>query len=122
MDNSEKTPAVPEKDYYDPGFHGTEQYHRHPIGGVLFTDSVNFFCEEFQAWWTLDVVGSYQERLKPFDFLVVTFDVDGSEAVFTVKEDDGIPPLITQEIEFTDLKVSIKLFYENGILLFPSDH
>lgn len=108
--------------YYDPGFHGTDQYHRYPIGGVLYTDSVGFFCEKFEAWWTLDVVGSYMDQMKPYDFLVLTFDVDGNKATFTVKEDDGIPPIITQKIEFTDLTVSIQLFLENGILLFPSDH
>jgi hypothetical protein len=108
--------------YYDPGFYGTNEYHRHPIGGVLYTDSVEFFCEKHEAWWALDVVGSYYDRMKSFDFLVLTFDVEGNGASFNVRQDDDLPPIINQEIEYTDLTVSIKLFLENGILLFPSDH
>jgi len=122
MGNVENGPARPRKDYYDPNFHGTDQYHQYPIGGVLYTDSVGFFCEKYKAWWTLDVVGSYYEQMKTFDFLVLTFDVEGRKATFTASEDVGLPAIINQEIEYTDLTVSIKLFLENGILLFPSDH
>jgi len=122
MDNVEKGPSGPKKVYFDPNFHGTVQYHRYPIGGVLYTDSVGFFCERYAAWWTLAVVGSYYERMTAHEFLVITFDASGSRASLTVNEDDRTPPITTQEIEFTDLTVSTKLFLENGILLFPSDH
>lgn len=62
MDNFENGLSGPKKDYYDPDFHGTDQYDRYPIGGVLYTDSVGFFWEKYKAWWTLDVVGSYYDR------------------------------------------------------------
>jgi hypothetical protein len=70
----------------------------------------------------MDMIGSYASRFKKYDFLVLTFDVDGNEATFTAKEDDGIAPIVVQEIEYTDLPVSIKLYWESGIVLFPSDH
>jgi hypothetical protein len=109
-------------DYYDPMFRGTDQYHRHPIGNFLFTDSVKYFCDSKEAWWTLDVVGSYMDKLKGFSFLVLAFDVEDSRAVFTAREDSGTPAIVKQKIEYTDLSVSVKLFFEDGVLLFPSDH
>lgn len=109
-------------DYYDPMFCGTENHWKHPLWDLVYVDSVRSFCQEKEAWWTMDVIGSYIDRFKKHDFLVFTFDVNGNEATFTAKEDDGITPIVVQEIEYTDLPVSIKLYWESGIVLFPSDH
>ena len=109
-------------DYYDPMFFGTDTWWKHPLWDVIYTDSVKHFAEEYQAWWTVDVVGSYMPQFKKYDFLVLTFDVDNGSCVFTAKEDSDRKPIVTQDIPYTDLTVSIKLFYENGVLLFPSDH
>ena len=110
------------ENYYDPQFMGTEQYYRHPIGAFLYTDSIKHFCEKKEAWWTLDLIGSYVPILKKYDFLVLTFDVTGNTAVFHAKEDTDQPDIVTQEIEYTDLPESVKLYWENGVALFPSDH
>lgn len=109
-------------DYYDPGFNGTDGYWRYPIGDFLYTDSVQYFCIEHKAYWILDVIASYQKQMKGYPFLVLYFDVEDDKCLFYVKEDSDLPDIIKQKIEYTDLKVSIKLFWEGGVCLFPSDH
>jgi hypothetical protein len=108
--------------YYDPGFYGTERYYRYPIGNYLFTDSVKYFCEEHEAFWTLDVIGSYMDEMRRHPFLLITFDVKDGKCDFYVQEDTGTKKLIKQHIAFTDLGISVRLYLENGVLLFPSDH
>ena len=104
--------------YYDPRFCGTDHYYKHPLG-FMFTDSVLYFCEHQKAFWTLDVIGSYNFTQ---DFLVLTFDVVNDTATFTAKEDSDRQPVVTQFIPYTDLRLSIQLYWEGGVVLFPSDH
>jgi hypothetical protein len=105
-------------EYYDPRFYGTTYWWKHPHG-FLIVDSVKHFCEERRAWWTLDVIGSYRYD---HPFLVIQFDVADGSCLYTAREDSGLPPISTQHIPYTDLDVSIQLYWESGVLLFPSDH
>jgi hypothetical protein len=109
-----------EIEYYDPDYYGTGTYWEHP-SGLLYTDSVYDFAEQYGAYWAIDVVASYLPKLKGYDFLVVFFDVADNHCLFYVREDTNLPDIVRQEIEFTDMKVSIKLFLIDGILMFPSD-
>lgn len=108
-------------DYFDPCYHGTDTYWKHPYG-LLYTDSVRDFCHDKKAYWTLDVVASYLPQLKGDDFLVVCFDVEENRCSFYIKEDTGMPDIVRQEIEYTDMPVSIKLYLADGVLMFPSDY
>jgi hypothetical protein len=100
--------------------HGTDHYHRYPIGNLLLTDSIIMFCEDHKAWWVMDVIGSYAPYEQPF--LVMTMDVEDEKATFTVREDSDRPIIIEQHIDYTDLDVSIRLFFTDGVLMFPSDY
>jgi hypothetical protein len=107
--------------YFDPQFFGTETWWKNPYG-FLYTDSIKDFCEKHKAYWILDVVGSYMSRFKDFNFLVICFDVQDSQCTFYAKEDSGLPNIVEQFIEYTGLIKSIKLYLEEGVLMFPSDH
>jgi hypothetical protein len=109
-------------DYFDPGFYGTDSWWRHPLYGFIYVDSVKYFCEKYSAYWVLDVIGSYKSILDKYSFLSLHFDVQENKCHFYVQEDTGLPKLIEQQIEFTDLEVSVQLFWEGGTVLFPSDH
>lgn len=109
-----------DKEYFDPQYFGTDTWWKHPYG-FLYTDSVKDFCEKHQAYWTMDVVGSYMPKLKDFSFLVICFDVKNRQCHFYAKEDTGLPNVVEQFI-VTDLDVSIKLYLEDKTLMFPSDH
>lgn len=110
-----------ERVYYDPCYHGTETYWRHPFG-LLYTDSVRDFAETYQAYWSLDVVASYLPEIKQYEFLVIYFDVKDETCSFYCREDSDTPNVIEQYIEYTDLKVSVKLYLVDKILMFPSDY
>jgi len=109
-------------DYFDPDFSGTDNYWKYPLGNFVYTDSVQHFCLEHGAFWILDVVGSWANKFKGYSFLVIYFDVENSKCHFYVREDSDTPDIIKQFISFTDLDVSIKLYFINGVLLFPSDY
>jgi len=110
-------------EYYDPCFYGTEQYWKMPYFGEFgYTDSVKHFCTEYEAYWTLDVIASYYKELKKYAFLVITFDVADSKCVFNAREDTGRKAVCMQKIEYTDLKISVKLYLTNSVLMFPSDY
>jgi hypothetical protein len=108
-------------EYYDPCFCGTETYWKHPHG-LLYTDSVRDFAEKYCAYWALDIVASYLPEISEYDFLIIYFDVADDRCSFYVKEDTGLPDIVRQAIEYTDLTVSIKLYLIDGILMFPSDN
>lgn len=108
------------KEYFDPQYFGTETWWKHPYG-FLYTDSVKDFCEKHKAYWTMDVVGSYMPILKEYPFLIICFDVKNGQCHFYAKEDTGLPNVVEQFIA-TDLDISIKLYLEDKVLMFPSDH
>lgn len=110
-----------EIEYYDPNFGGTNQYHN-TIYGIKTTDSVIHFMNDKEAFWTLDVIGSYRKKYMNLNFVVFTFDVDvkKSECLFKILDDDKV--IAKQRIPFTDLDVSVKMFLDNGILMFPNDY
>jgi len=116
------------RQYYDPGFNGTEEYHRVSIfpGAPVVTDSVIHFCEEKKAFWLMDVIASYSGKYNP-EFSVAFFDLDGKDGgLFHIHDDydsddpDAFPATVSQEIEYTDLDVNVKLYIDNGVVMFPS--
>lgn len=107
--------------YYDPCYNGTDTYWKHPLG-LLYTDSIRDFCRDKAAYWTLDVIAPYLHIFKKYEFLVLWFDVVGNHCSLYVREDSDTPDVFRQEIEFTDMPVSIKLYLCDGILMFPSDY
>jgi hypothetical protein len=108
-------------DYYDPGFCGTENYWQH-LFGFRYVDSVKYFCETKKAYWVLDLIGSYVPTLRSYSFLVLFLDVEEGKARFSAKEDLDMPDVVSQNIEYTDLDLSIRLYWEGGVIIFPSDH
>lgn len=121
------------RSYYDPMFGGTEKYNMYsPLGpafpALKLTDSVVHFAEEKQAYWVVDVVYSYlpkiveEMRKNNTDIVFLNFDVDDGKCEFYGKLDSPLPKFIRQEIEFTDLDVSVKFYLQNGVLMFPSDY
>lgn len=115
-----KVEREPDRVYYDPQFYGFDTvYHYYGIG---VGESVISFAKEYGAFWILDMIASYSEKLREKPFSVLTVDVDGNSAIFEAREDSDEPPFIRQEIEFTDLACSVKFFFSDNVLMFPSDY
>lgn len=105
------------------GFTGTTRYHRHYLG-VLFTDGVRFLAERAGAYWLLDVIASYQPQLGGVEFQVWKLEKgSNSSALVYAVEDEGEPPLVEQEIPYTDFPLDeFKLYCQNNVILLPSEY
>ncbi len=90
----------------------------------IATYGVMTTCEHLQCHWVLDVIASYVSKLsgiKDIDyFLIITVKVnDDQSAVFTLKQEDQLDSdevyrtLITQELDYTDLKEDITFWAIN---------
>lgn len=106
-------------------FIGTTKYYRHFTNLLVFTDGVKAMADRYGAYWLIDVVASYQTkpavREKPFQIWEITSR--DRKAVVTMKEDDGKPAFVMQEIEFTDfLEGTLKMYLTDGVLLLPSEY
>ncbi len=137
-----KTKAI---EYFDPHFNGTEQYHAYNFFGrriFLYTDSVLTWAEKYGAFWTLDVIASYMPQIGRYNrehndnsFMIFTFDVTprrirkdgkletiGAKCRFEAKEDTDAELVAKQNIEYTDLPQSVRLYMMDNVLMFPSDN
>jgi hypothetical protein len=115
-------------------FTGTENYYRHWIGNIVFTDGVRYLAEKAGAMWLIDAIASYQNNRKVCsnlmlqEFQLWILKVNNGKAVLTCQVDTGTKPVVTQRIEYTDFPLAeIKLYVEpmgNGrfCLLLPSEH
>ena len=89
-------------------FTGTLQYYRHPLcRTLLFTEGVHFLAEKAGAFWLIDVVGSYQHKLKQEPFQLWCLEKAGDGAVVTCRRDTNEPELVRQEIEYTDFPFAV---------------
>jgi hypothetical protein len=107
-------------------FTGTENYFRHWTGRLLYTDGVKYLADKGGAHWLIDVIASYQgdrritanHMLRNLQFWNLT--VKDGRGRLTCVEDNGRPPVIVQEIEFTDFPLDeVDVWVERGDI--PTD-
>lgn len=136
--NSEQLQA-----YLD-GFTGSETWHRHPLNRkLLWTDGVDAFAQEAQAYWFIDLVavGAYgNQGIVPsvipdqdgFGVVILSsLDGKGAVEVYRDSEDDGSysPALriFNQPLRFADAPEGAWKFYvvwdgEHVVLMLPSEY
>ena len=113
-------------------FYGTEQWFRHFLGKMLYTEGVQFFAENAGngAYWFLDIVATeilplnVEEEFIHIKLEVATADCRISGVAAYIKADDGNDNvLFTRPLEYTDCPEGEWSFYlESGVLLLPSEH
>lgn len=100
-------------------FTGTEHYYRN-FTGLIYTDGIKHLAEQAGAYWLIDLVGSYQYKLRNVPFQLWTLAVNEDQtALVTMKEDDGQPTKVRQEIPYTDFPLRTLSWYciDNVMLL-----
>lgn len=115
-------------------FTGTVNYYRHWSGLILYTDGVQYLAEKASCYWLLDIIASYQrdlakhsdERLHEMQFWTLTVRADESAELVCIA-DKGVPPAITEPIEWTDFPLPvISLWVADGgnvmVAYLPSEH
>jgi len=121
-------------------FTGTETYYKsNPlIGDIFHTDGIQHIATNGGAWM-VDLIISHQftKRVRACEFQVWKFIVNAGDSSCRVTCEDGMrdydrnAPLVTQDVQFTDLPFNVELFLEYGsldgvrpaqVILLPSEH
>ena len=104
-------------------FHGTTKYYKN-FTGLLYTDGVRYLAERAECYWLIDLVGSYQPKLRDIPFQLWRIDVrDDKSALVTMIEDTGQPLKVRQEIPFTDFPLSeFEFFCIDNVMLLKSEY
>jgi hypothetical protein len=100
---------------------GTENYYKHSLTGLLYTDGVKEIAD-LGAYWLIDAIASYQYKMRGVEFQVWELKVDerNNSAVLIGKDDDI--EIIRQKISYTDFPCSIKFYVVDGVLMLPSEY
>ena len=105
-------------------FYGTENYFQHWTKKGVFTDGIKKMVDQFKAYWLIDVVFSYQnKKINKIPFQIWVITSTGEKATVKMKEDTDQPILVSQEIPLTDFPEGmLKMYYDNNVLLLPSEY
>ena len=103
-------------------FTGTDNWYKHWMGRILYTDGVKHFAEMAGAYWFIDVVGSVWNIISAEEFVSIKMMVKEGKANVVMDDGDG-KVIYTQVIEFTDCpEGNWQFFLEGNVLLVPSEH
>ena len=104
-------------------FIGTENWYKHQLSGYTYTDGVKYVADQCKAYWLIDkilIVTKYKSKLQEFGVWKLTVKDDKAKLVC---EDGNHKVLYTERITYTDFPVeSVELWFENGVLILPSEH
>lgn len=104
-------------------FTGTENWYRH-LSGYLYTDGVLHVAQKGGAFWLIDKI-LLTTRAKPIlqEFGSWKLTVNKDKTATLVCEDGNYHELYHEKIEWTDFPLNkISLWFENGVLILPSEH
>lgn len=118
-----------------PHFKGTTEYYRSSAlaKDIFHTDGVQWLADVAGCFWLIDAIASHQFniRVSGEPFQVWTLKVENRKGILLCGDGDDTPPLVTQEIPYTDFPLEeITLFLEDGsvdgenvhrILMLPSE-
>jgi hypothetical protein len=108
-------------------FTGTERYHQHWTGRLLFTDGVKYLADHASAHWLIDVVASWQHHvlmdraLREFQLWELIVRDDGSALAICSRDSED--EAVRQDIRLSDFPLDyVRLYVEAGVLMLPSEH
>lgn len=104
-------------------FSGTEHWYKH-LSGYLYTDGVQYVAQEGSAYWLIDKI-LFTTRAKNIlqEFGAWKLKVNEDESAILVCEDGNYNELYQEKIDWTDFQLKrIELWFENGVLILPSEH
>lgn len=118
-------------------YHGGETIFKNPTTGIQYTEGVRTITMQTESYWFLDLIASYQRKLKIEDFQVWKLKREysyttnnGVKSVLQRKncfnvvcEDGNDNVLITQNIPFSDFPFDeYVVWLQNEIIYLPCEH
>ena len=102
---------------------GTDNYYKTFFPELYYTDGVQDAAESLQAYWLIDAIVSYAPDTRKHDLVFWSLTSYNETALLECRLDSGLPPIITQFIEYTDFPEGIfKIWQGNGVIYLPSEH
>ncbi len=105
-------------------FTGTENHYRH-YTNYKYTDGVKYMAEKAGAYWLINeifIITVYNKNLQR-DFVAWKLKKTKDTAAILSCEDGNYNKLFSKKIDFTDFPLdSIDLWFEDGVLILPSEH
>ncbi|MBI4454762.1 MAG: hypothetical protein HY644_02565 [Acidobacteria bacterium] len=104
-------------------FCGTEKWYKH-FTGLLYTDGVKYLAEKAGAYWLIDLVGSYQPRLRMVPFQIWRVEAhDDRSGLVQMVEDTNMPVLVEQRLPYTDFPLKrFEFYYVDGVMMLKSEY
>lgn len=105
-------------------FTGTEDWWRHPLSRLVYTDGVKHVADTAGAHWLIDSIAAYQldNKVRHEPFQVWKLKVTGSTAILSMEDGNG-NEVFSTEIEFTDFpEPGITFWMTDGVILLPSEY
>ena len=103
----------------------SDEYYRHNLSQLVYTSGVQAACEQFETYWFLDIVMSYQTAKfqEKNEFQVWKLVRRKGNAFLAICEDGNDNKIQVQVIEFSDFEHdSLTFWLTNGIVLLPSEY
>jgi hypothetical protein len=104
---------------------GSDEYYRHGLSKLVYTSGVDDACMQFDCYWFLDIVMSYQTAKFQFEneFQVWKLVRKNGNQFTAICEDGDDNKILNQEIEFSDFEHDRLTFWlTNGVVLLPSEY
>jgi len=104
-------------------FSGTEHWYKH-LSGYLYTDGVQYVAQEGGAYWLIDkILFTTRAKNNLQEFGIWKLEVNKDESAILVCEDGNYNELHREQIDWTDFPLKkVELWFENGVLILPSEH
>ena len=105
-------------------FIGSTQYYPSSFGRLKLTDGVHYLREKGNCYWFIDIIESYQPKLKDAGFQIWGINVNEDKtATVYCKEDSDRKPLITQKLEYADFPLdNFELYCIDDVVLLKSEY
>jgi hypothetical protein len=104
---------------------GSDEYYQHSLSKLHYTNGVQSACEQFECYWFLDVVLSYQTKKfqEANEFQVWKLVRKNGNQFIAICEDGNDIKILSQEIEFSDFEHDNLTFWlTNSIVILPSEY
>jgi hypothetical protein len=119
-----------DKSYFNQ-FMGTDNWYRHHLMRTfLYTDGIQYVCEEGEAYWLLDFIVSHQrnpkirgERFQVWE--VTRLDKDDVGVTISCK-DDNKNVVFSEEMPYSDFPIDITIWVvddgDHKVAMLPSEY
>jgi hypothetical protein len=102
---------------------GTTQYYKHWLG-LRYTDGVKYIADQAGAYWLIDLIASYQPKMRMHDFQV--WALSKTETGYMAKCTDGNGKFLKRQCfslsTFPAELLPFELWLVNGVLILPSEY